>query len=71
MVATDLTGQLALRPRQAARALGISPRLLWQLTKDGRVPCLRLGAGPRKTTLYPVSLLEEWLTRQASAAEGG
>ena len=61
---------LALRPREAAQALGISPRLLWQLTHDGQIPCLRVGNGKRKTVLYPVAVLEAWLKRQSQAAQG-
>jgi hypothetical protein len=38
------TSPLALRPREAAKALGISPRLLWQLTKDGASPVSVLAA---------------------------
>ena len=60
---------LALRPREAAKALGISARYLWQLTKDGRIPCVRVGGGKRKTVLYPVAELRAWLTQQAK--EGG
>jgi excisionase family DNA binding protein len=71
MVPTDVSAPLALRPREAAKALGISARHLWALTKSGVVPCVRVGSGARKTVLYPVSLLEEWLARQASVAEGG
>lgn len=67
----DNDSTLALRPREAAQALNISPRLLWQLTKDGHVPCVRLGTGKRKTVLYPVADLQAWLTRQAEAAKGG
>lgn len=58
---------LAMRPRDAAKALGISPRLLWQLTKDGHVPCVRVGSGRRRTVLYPLAELQAWLTRQAEA----
>jgi excisionase family DNA binding protein len=61
---------LALRPREAAKALAISPRLLWQLTKDGHIPCVRVGSGTRKTVLYPVADLQAWLTRQAAQAKG-
>jgi excisionase family DNA binding protein len=59
---------LALRPREAAKALGISPRLLWQLTKDGRVPCVRVGGVKRHTVLYPLSELQAWLSQQAATA---
>ena len=56
---------LALRPREAAKVLGISERLLWQLTHDGHVPCVRIGTGKRRAVLYPVTELQAWLTRQA------
>jgi predicted DNA-binding transcriptional regulator AlpA len=63
---------LALRPREAAQALGISPRTLWGLTTPrGPVPCLRIGHGKRQTVLYPVADLQAWLTRQTEAAKGG
>ena len=52
---------LALRPREAAKALGISPRTLWTLTTQGHVPHLRLG----RAVLYPVDSLREFLGEQA------
>ena len=52
---------LALRPREAAKSLGISPRHLFQLTADRQIPCIRVGNGKRKTVLYSVSALEQWL----------
>ena len=55
---------LAVRPRQAAKALGISPRLLWQLTHDGHIPCVRVGSGKRRTVLYPTADLQAWLSRK-------
>lgn len=57
----DSTQPLALRPREAAKALQISPRLLWQLSKDGKVPCIRVGSGKRQTLLYSVAALKDWL----------
>jgi excisionase family DNA binding protein len=71
MIPASVSSPLALRPREAAKALGISPRLLWQLTKDGHIPCVRVGSGKRRTVLYPVASLEGWLTRQAATAKGG
>jgi len=65
-----VSSPLALRPREAAKALGISPRLLWQLTKDGHIPCVRVGNGKRRTVLYPLADLQAWLTRQAATAKG-
>lgn len=71
MATENLSHPLALRPREAAKALGISPRLLWQLTHDGHVPCVRVGSGKRRCVLYPLDSLQSWLTRQAEAAKGG
>lgn len=63
---------LALRPRDAAKALGISARTLWSLTAPrGPIPCLRIGHGKRQTVLYPVADLQAWLTREAEATKGG
>lgn len=70
MVPTDLPSPLALRPREAAKALGICARHLWQLTKDGHIPCVRVGSGNRKTVLYPVADLQAWLTRTAAQVKG-
>ena len=71
MVPTNLSSPLALRPREAAKALGISARHLWQLTKDGHIPCVRVGSGTRKTVLYPLAELQAWLARQTATAKGG
>ena len=57
---------LALRPRKAAKALGISERSLWEWTHRGDVPHVRVG----RTILYPVDALREWLRRRAEAGKG-
>lgn len=63
--ATNKTGPetpcLAMRPREAAKALGISERLLWEWTDRGVVPHIRLG----KAILSPVDSLRDWPKRQA------
>jgi excisionase family DNA binding protein len=61
---SDQIAPLSYRPRDAAKALGISERTLWQLTKDGVIPCVRLGAG--RAVLYPVPELQAWLARKAA-----
>ncbi len=60
---------LALRPREAAKALGISERMLWSLTAPrGTILAVRIGT----CVLYPVTGLQAWLDRQAQGApEGG
>lgn len=35
--------KLAWSPAEARIAIGVSARTLWQLTKDGRIPHLKLG----------------------------
>ena len=55
---TPGTEPLALRPRDAATALGISSRTLWGLTSPrGPIPCVRLGRSVR----YSVAALERYL----------
>jgi excisionase family DNA binding protein len=56
-----MSERLSLRPAEAAKALGISVRTLWTLTKSGKIPALCLGQGPRKTYLYSTRALEAWL----------
>jgi excisionase family DNA binding protein len=53
-----------MRAREAAKALGISERLLWEWTDRGLVPHIRLG----KAILYPVDVLRDWLKQQAKTA---
>lgn len=55
---------LSMRPREAAKALGISERLLWEWTDRGIVPCVRMG----KAILYPVDVLRDWLKNQTQLA---
>ena len=61
MKAEPQTPCLAMRPREAAKALGISERLLWEWTDRGVMPHIRLG----KAILYPVDSLQEWLKKNA------
>ena len=60
---------LALHPREAAKALGISERMLWSLTAPrGTIQSVRVGS----CVLYPVTGLQAWLDRQTQAtSEGG
>lgn len=52
---------LAMRPKVAARAMGISPRTLWSLTKAGLIPYARIGA---KCVVYPVPAMQRFLEEQ-------
>src|SRR5262249_10548236 len=51
-------------PREAARLLSISPRKLWQLTKDGEIPSLKIG----KSVRYRVADLDSWTQKQLKAS---
>lgn len=58
--------RLALRPREAAAALGISDRKLWSLTAANEVPHTRLG----RALLYPIDGLRRWLNERAGVESG-
>ncbi|HEY1685902.1 MAG TPA: helix-turn-helix domain-containing protein [Tepidisphaeraceae bacterium] len=46
--------------REAARRLAISPRTLWQLTKNRIVPSLKIG----KCVRYRAADLDDWTRQQ-------
>ena len=50
---------LAMRPREAAKALGIGARKLWEITADrtSGIPHFRCG----RSVLYPTRELQDWL----------
>ncbi len=59
---------IGLRPRDAARALGIGERLLWSLTAPrGPIPVARVGSA----RVYRVADLDRWLAAEAAKTEGG
>ena len=56
---------MALRPKDAARALAISERLLWEWTRNEGLPHVRIG----NVVLYPVDCVKRWLDERAYAAD--
>jgi excisionase family DNA binding protein len=52
--------KLAVSAREAAAMLGVSERLLWSKTKNGEIPCVRLGT----RVLYSIAKLSAWLENQ-------
>ena len=52
-------GKLLLTEREAAKALSICPRTLWQLRTDGEIPCIRVGRAVR----YDPADLRAWVAR--------
>ena len=57
---TQTTPRLLLTPREAAQTLAISPRKLWEVTKTGGLPCVRIGRAVR----YDITDLQSWITAQ-------
>jgi len=53
---------LALRPREAARSLGLSERTLWTLTQRGEIPHARIG----KCVIYPTAAIRAWLDERTA-----
>jgi len=53
--------RLALRARDAAKALGVCERTLYTWTGRYEIPHVRIGT----VVLYPVDSLRDWLKRQA------
>jgi len=64
-VGPRLADRLALRPKEAAEAIGISVRHLSTLLPD--IPHLYLG----NRLVIPVEPLKEWLREQAKAEKSG
>lgn len=59
---------LLLTARQAAEAMGISERTMWEITKGGQIPCLRIpGRGKARSIRYAVPDLEAWIERTKAA----
>ncbi len=66
---------LAMRPKVAARAIGVSERTLWSMAKRGEIPHARIGG----CVVYPTSAILAWLeeitinppVKRPAAVEGG
>jgi excisionase family DNA binding protein len=56
---------LAVNAAEAAKMLGISPRLLWTMTNMNEIPHVRLG----RRILYQVSALERWLSDRTQGGD--
>jgi excisionase family DNA binding protein len=53
--------RLLLSIKAAASALSISERTLWQLTAEGKIPSVRIGA----RNLYSLEALRSWIAKQS------
>ncbi|MDX1965346.1 MAG: helix-turn-helix domain-containing protein [Pirellulales bacterium] len=54
---------LLVNSKTAARMLSICTKTLWQMSRDGELPCLRVG----RRTLYSPAKLQAWIDAQAVA----
>jgi excisionase family DNA binding protein len=62
----EFQGKLALRPREAARVLGIGNNAIYTLCHRVDFPAVKIGS----TFIIPVNALQRWLDLQAGAGEG-
>ena len=53
--------KLLLSVREAAQALAVSERTLWQMTKDGVNGSIKVVT---RSVRYPVAVLERWIEEQ-------
>jgi excisionase family DNA binding protein len=60
-----IVGKLLLKPPQAAEALAISPRKLWELTDRGIIKVVRIGRAVR----YDPTDLTAFIAKQKRGAE--
>lgn len=66
---------LAMRPKVAAQAIGVSQRTLWSMAKRGSIPHARIGG----CVVYPTAAILSWLeeitknppAKRLPAADGG
>lgn len=57
--------KLLLTPRQAAAALQLSERTLWELTHRGEIPRLKIGASVR----YDLRDLQSWIDKKKGGVQ--
>jgi len=62
-----LAATLALRPREAAAALGVSLSTLERLTRDGEIDSVSIG----RCRVYEVEALKAYLKSRRESAKGG
>jgi excisionase family DNA binding protein len=60
-----LSAPLALRPREAAAALGVSSKTLERITKAGDITSVLIG----RARLYEVEQLQQYLARRRVAGQ--
>ena len=66
-MSNNLTDSLLWTSRQAAKALAISERKLWDLTDQGAIPCIRIGRAVR----YDPADIRRWIEAQKNRGPSG
>jgi excisionase family DNA binding protein len=62
-VTSPAAERIALRPSEAAEALGVSERVLMTWVKDGEIPHTRLG---ERCLRFPVDGLKRWVSARTT-----
>src|SRR5262245_36753743 len=62
---TPVDGVLLLTPLETAERLAISERLLFQLTRSGQLPCVRVG----KCVRYSIETIHKWVREAESTVQ--
>jgi len=57
----EVVNKPLLKSREAAEYLSISERTLFQMTKDGKIPCVRMSRGLKR---YSREALHRWIQQQ-------
>lgn len=57
--------RLMVSAGEAARMLGVSPRMLWGLTREGKLPCVRAG----RRVLYSYEALRRFANGESCGVE--
>lgn len=63
--ATPAAEAFRLTPRETAKRLAISERHLFQLTRSGQLPCVRVG----KCVRYNVETIQKWVRETESTEQ--
>jgi excisionase family DNA binding protein len=66
-VEDDYSAPLAVRPRGAARMLGLGLSKLYELLRDGELAAYTVG----RSRFIPVASVREYMTRRLAAARSG
>ncbi len=62
-----MTSSLMITADEAAKALRISPRKLWELAKDGEIPKVKIGRSVR----YDITDIKQWIIKQKEQQSNG